>query len=163
IMFFDGASDTTTEVIWLQTRGLTGDFRLPPARPRLSKREDLWSCDEEALAILLDMEAGVSRTRWDGALMSWHDWVGFQTHGKWPEPGARRRVGDCLIECAPSGAYVEDWRLEAPGDGPLVGLELIEERDARDGTVRHRGGALLVCGRHAAFVRGRPNADAITA
>lgn len=161
ITFFDGASDTTTEVIWLQTRGLTADFRLPPARPRLSKREDLATRDDGALGSLLSVEAGVSRTKWDGTLMSWHDWVGFQTQVKWPEPGALRRVGNCLIEFAPSGAYVEDWRLEAPGDGPLVGLELIEEREARDGAVRHRGGALLICGQHAAFVRGRPSADVV--
>jgi hypothetical protein len=156
ITFFDGRSDTTTEVIWLQTRGLTADFRLPAARPRLLERDELFACDKEALALLLDVEAGVSRTRWDGALMSWDDWVGFQTRVKWPEPGALRRVGDCLVEFAPSGAYVEDWRLEPAGEGPLVGLELLEERDARDGTLRHQGGALLVCGRHAAFVRGRP-------
>lgn len=156
ITFFDGTIDTTTEVIWLQARGLTADFRLPPARPRLLARDELRGLDPKALTLLLDVEAGVARTHWDGGLMSWHDWVAFQPQVKWPEPGALRRVGDCLIEFAPSGAYVEDWRFEPPGPGPLIGLELVEERDARDGTLLHQGGALLVCGRHAAFVRGRP-------
>lgn len=158
ITFFDGSVDTTTEVIWLQTRGLTADFRLPPARPALREREELFACDADALGLLLDAEAGVSHTKWDAGLMSWHDWIGFQTRVKWPEPGVLRRVGDCLVEFAPSGAYVEDWRFEPPGKGPLVGLELIDERDSRDGSILHEGGALIVCGRHAAFVRGRPHA-----
>jgi hypothetical protein len=156
ITFFDGSSDATTEVIWLQTYGLTADFRLPPARPQLLTRDELFACDKDVLGTLLDVEGGVSRAHWDGTLMSWQDWVGFQTRVKWPEPGALRRVGDCLVEFAPSGAYVEDWRLEPSGEGPLVALELLEERDAQDGTLRHQGGALILCGQHAAFVRGRP-------
>jgi len=45
-----------------------------------------------------------------------------------------------LIEYAPSGAYVEDWRLQPSGDGPLIGMSLLEERDAKTGQVTHRGG-----------------------
>jgi hypothetical protein len=50
---------------------------------------------------------------------------------------------------------VEDWRLQPSGDGPLIGLSLLEETDANTGEVLHRGGALLVAGEHAMFVRGR--------
>jgi hypothetical protein len=155
ITYCEGSTDTVTEVIWLQTRGLTADFRLAPTRPHLVRRSDILDCDPHTLSLLLEVEAGVSRTEWDGTTMSWRDWVGFQPRVQWPEPGILRRVGDCLIEFAPSGAYVEDWRVEPAGRGPLVGLELLEERDARDGSLRHRGGALIVCGHHAAFVKGR--------
>jgi hypothetical protein len=104
------------------------------------------------------VEGGLARTRHDGHLMSWSDWASFQTHAKWPEPGRLERVGNSLVEFAPSGAYVEDWRFEPAGPGPLIGLSLLEERDLGSGLVRHRGGGLIVCGRHAALVRGRPQA-----
>jgi hypothetical protein len=152
ITFYDGSTDSTTQVFWLQTHGLTVDLRLSPDRPRLRDRAALFTCSPDEVRQLLQAEAGVARTRWDGHSMSWHDWVGFQTYVKWPEPGALRRVGDCLIEFAPSGAYVEDWRLEPPGQGPLLGLELLEERDRTDGAVRHCGGALVVCGRLRGFL-----------
>jgi hypothetical protein len=101
------------------------------------------------------VEVGLARTSWDGQLMSWSDWVSFQTHAKWPEAGRLERVGNCLLEHAPSGAYVEDWRFEPCRPGPLIGLMLLEEVELGTGAVRHRGGGLVVCGRHAAFVRGR--------
>jgi hypothetical protein len=94
--------------------------------------------------------------------MSWSDWTAFQTHDRWPEPGLLARVGDCLTEHAPSGAYVEDWRLQPCEDGPLIGLRLIEERDPGAGVVRHRGGGLVVCGHNAALVLGRPEPLPVT-
>jgi hypothetical protein len=143
ITFSTGETDTETLVLWLQTRGLTADLRLPPRA--LDPRGDA-----------AGIEGGLARTRWDGRAMHWSEWTSFQTHDRWPEPGVLFRVGDCLIERAPSGAYVEDWRLQPSEDGPLVGLRLIEEREVPGGAVRHRGGGLVVCGRHAALVLGRP-------
>jgi len=142
ITYFDGTCDTSTQVVWLQSRGLTLDYRFPVERAT------------EPVRRAEQTEAGAAHTQWDGTHMRWEDWVAFQTHGRWPEPGRLTRVGDCLIEFAPSGAYVEDWRAQPPGNGPLIGLELVEERE-RDGAVLHQGGALVVCGEHAGFVRGR--------
>jgi len=141
ITFFSGITDDSTQVYWLQTRGLTADLRLPAGR-RLAG---------DAAAI----EGGLARARWDGQRMTWFDWTSFQLHDRWPEPGVLRRVGDCLIEHAPSGAYVEDWRFQPSATGLLLGLRLLEERDVDRHEVRHRGGGLVVCGQHAAFVRGR--------
>ena len=146
ITYFDGTCDATTQVVWLQSRGLTLDYRFPAVR----ESDPVRRADRT--------EAGAARTRWDGERLHWHDWVAFQTHARWPEPGVLTRVGDCLIEFAPSGAYVEDWRAQASGAGPLIGLELVEERDRDSGAVLHRGGALVVCGEHAGFVRGRTQA-----
>jgi hypothetical protein len=144
ITFFSGQADTTTQVYWLQTRGLTADLRLPAGRPNAG--------DPGAV------EGGLARSRWDGQRMTWSDWTSFQLHDRWPEPGVLRRVGECLIEHAPSGAYVEDWRYQPSPSGPLLGLRLVEEREVGAGQVRHRGGGLVVCGQHAAFVRGRARA-----
>lgn len=143
ISYFDGTCDASTQVVWLQSRGLTLDYRFPVDR------------DGDPVARAEQTEAGAAHTHWDGAHMRWQDWIAFQTHARWPEPGRLSRVGDCLIEFAPSGAYVEDWRAQPSGSGPLIGLELIDERARDSGAVLHRGGALVVCGAHAGFVRGR--------
>ena len=144
ITFFSGAADTSTQVYWLQTRGLTADLRLP-ARRR--------SAGDPAT-----IDGGLARSRWNGQRMIWSDWTSFQLHDRWPEPGVLRRVGDCLIEHAPSGAYVEDWRYQPSASGLLLGMRLVEERDVDRREVRHRGGGLVVCGQHAALVRGRARA-----
>ena len=156
ITFFTGAEDTQTEVLWLQSRGLTADFRRAPGTAKAPSARSFGDLSSEELLSLSRVEAGLSRTRHDGTLMSWSGWASFQLHARWPEPGRLERVGNCLVEHAPSGAYVEDWRFEPAGAGPLIGLSLIDERDVETGEVLHRGGGLVVCGRHAAFVRGRP-------
>jgi len=155
ITFFSGEEETGTEVLWLQSRGLTADFRRPPTA-RGVRALPLTALTPNERVALARVEAGLAQTRHDGELMHWSGWASFQTHARWPEPGRLRRVGNCLIEFAPSGAYVEDWRFEPAGEGPLIGLRLLDEREARSGVVRHRGGGLIVCGHHAAFVRGRP-------
>ena len=167
ITFFNGDSDDATLVLWLQSRGLTGDLRLAADRPKPLSREALADLSLAELLRLAEAEGGISPTRFEAAAVSgvelsgtmhWPDWTAFQVHDKWPEPGELRRVGDCLLEYAPSGAYVEDWRLQASGDGPLIGLTLLEERDAKSGQVTHRGGGLVIAGEHAIFVRGRAEA-----
>lgn len=163
ITFFNGDSDDTTLVLWLQSRGLTGDLRLAADHPKVPSREALSDLPLAELVRLAEAEGGMSPTRFEGAsaelsgTMNWLDWNAFQVHAKWPEPGQLRRVGDCLIEFAPSGAYVEDWRLQPGGDGPLIGLSLLEERDEK-GKLLHRGGGLVITGEHAILVRGRAEA-----
>lgn len=158
ITFFQGQCDTTTEVYWLQARGICVDIRLSPARPRASGRASLEEFTETELVALACAEGGAARTEWDGASLRWFHWEAFQIHDKWPEPGCMRRIGDCVIEIPPSGAYVEDWRLQPSKPGPVVALELIEERLDGRVEVTHVGGALIVCGDHAALVRGRARA-----
>lgn len=164
ISFFNGDADETTLVLWLQARGLTADLRLAADRPKPKSREALADLSLAELTLLAEVEGGIAPTRFEptsasgvelAGTMSWPDWTAFQLHAKWPEPGNLRRVGDCLIEHAPSGAYVEDWRLQPSGDGPLIGLRLEEERDSKTGQLLHRGGGLVVAGEHALLVRGR--------
>lgn len=165
ITFFSGETDQSTLVLWLQSRGLTGDLRLAAERPRVASLEELLEQSPPDLLRFAEVEGGVAPSRFvvDGSeptaplsgVMSWGDWEAFQLHAKWPEPGQLRRIGDCLIEFAPSGAYVEDWRLQQSGPGPLIGLSLLEERDRVSGQLLHRGGGLLIAGTHALLVRGR--------
>jgi hypothetical protein len=163
ITFFSGETDSSTLVLWLQSRGLTGDLRLAVDRPKVGSLEELLACSPDELRRLGEVEGGVAPSEFSAhdtgvaltGVMRWGEWEAFQLHAKWPEPGDLRRVGDCLMEFAPSGAYVEDWRLLEAGPGPLVGLSLLEERDRESGRVLHRGGGLIIAGTHALFVRGR--------
>jgi hypothetical protein len=176
ITFFCGETDSSTLVLWLQSRGLTGDLRLAVDRPKVASLEELLTRSPDELRCLAEVEGGMAPSQFDAresgaagplaGVMRWGAWEAFQLHAKWPEPGDLRRVGDCLIEFAPSGAYVEDWRLLAGEPGPLIGLSLLEERDRESGRVLHRGGGLIIAGSHALFVRGRaaelPRVDRIS-
>jgi hypothetical protein len=165
ITFFSGETDDSTLVLWLQSRGLTGDLRLAADRPKVASLDELLTRSPEELRRMAEVEGGMAPSQFDAresgslgpsaGVMRWGDWQAFQSHAKWPEPGDLRRVGDCLIEFAPSGAYVEDWRLLAGAPGPLIGLSLLEERERESGRLLHRGGGLVIAGAHALFVRGR--------
>jgi len=164
ITFFTGATDTTTLVVWVQSRGLTFDLRLSPDRPRVESVKDVAGLSLDDLTSLADAEGGLARSTFAAGsgscsgTMSWGEWVRAQVHDGWPEPGELRRVGECLTEFAPSGAYVEDWRAQRSDKGMLIGLVLVSEIDADKGTLLHSGGGLVVAGDHAGFVRGRPAA-----
>lgn len=155
ITYYTGQMDTATEVWWLQSYGLTADLRLWPDQPALKEKPYPNGCTPDELTALAQVEGGIAETRWNGSQMSWDNWTAFQLHDKWPEPGKLYRVGDCLIEFAPSGAYVEDWRRQPASEGLLVGLRLIDERNSETDELLYRGGGLIICGDHAALIRGR--------
>lgn len=154
ITFATGVEDTSTRVIWVQSHGLTGDLRLPLVRPDVRARGALQACTEVERAELARGEGFVARTSWDGGLMHWDAFAAFQAYEKWPEPGRLERVGACLVEWAPSGVYVEDWRLQPGTSGLSVGLQLVSETGA-DGVSRRRSGGLVIAGDHALMVIGR--------
>jgi|GEM_PF-89190 len=155
ISFANGESDTTTLVFWFQSRNFTIDLRLPRPSERLPAKS-LQGCTPEELQVLANYEGWAAQSHWDGQYMAWYGETSLQLHNRWPEPAELRRVGNCMMEFAPSGAYVEDWRLQPSGPGPLVGLQLLEERNRTTGTQLHQGGGLIICGDFAALVRGRP-------
>lgn len=155
ISFANGESDTTTLVFWFQSCNFTIDLRLPDMNRRVPV-QPLADCSPEELQTLANYEGWFAHSDWNGEHMAWHSETSLQLHNRWPEPAQLRRIGNCMIEFAPSGAYVEDWRLQPSSPGPLVGLRLLEERNRTTGQVLHRGGGLIICGDFAALVRGRP-------
>ncbi len=148
ITFGTGVEDALTRVFWVQAHGMTGDLRIHPARVPLPAGTDLGSLDRETLILLASVEGGVATTSWNEPVMSWADWIGFQPYDKYPEPGIMRRVGDCMVEFAPSGAYVEDWRFQPSAPGLLAALRLEAEIDGT-GHERPRAGGLVVAGDYA--------------
>lgn len=148
ITFATGIEDTQTRVFWVQAHGMTGDIRIHPGRPHITAETSLATLDCETLIRLASIEGGVATTSWSAPVMSWIDWIGFQPYDKYPEPGVMNRIGDCMIEFAPSGAYVEDWRYLPSAPGLLAGLRLVSETDTKDNTYPRTGG-LVVAGDHA--------------
>ncbi|MDX2307171.1 MAG: hypothetical protein NW216_02925 [Hyphomicrobium sp.] len=148
ITFATGFTDDETQVVWVQAHGMTGDIRIHPGRPAVPAGCDLAALDRATLARLASVEGGVARTSYADGVMAWRDWIGFQPYDKYPEPGVMRRIGDCMIEFAPSGIYVEDWRFQPSAPGVLAGLTLVSEID-EDGVERRRQGGLVLAGDHA--------------
>jgi hypothetical protein len=124
---------------------MTGDIRIQKDRPKLSRSDRLEDLDLESLVALARAEGGVATTSWHDGVMSWRDWIGFQPYDKYPEPGQLRRIGDCMIEFAPSGIYVEDWRFQVSAPGLLAGLWLVAEV-GHSGDERARRGGLVIAG-----------------
>lgn len=157
ITFANGETDSATHVCWLQSRNFTIDLRLPLAEHQPPLRP--WAeYSAEELSVLANHEGWEALSEWDGKTLGWHSDTSLQLHNRWPEPAVLQRIGNCMIEFAPSGAYVEDWRLQPSKPGPLIGLRLIEERNLDTGELRHRGGGLIICGDYAALVLGRAEA-----
>jgi len=155
ISFADGSSDTDTQVFWLQSRNFSIDLRLPRPADIVPGGVPLTFRSPGQWRVIANYEGWVAHSRWDGAQLSWSDPTAYQFDDRWPEPAPLQRIGNCMLEVAPSGAYAEDWRLQASADGPLVGLRLIEEVDLRTGRQRHVGGGLIVSGDFAGLVLGR--------
>lgn len=156
ISFANGTTDLRTHVCWFQSRNFTIDLRLPVevlAAPAQALNK-LSVADRQTLA---DYEGWEALCDWHEDTLSWHTVTSLQVNNRWPEPAILKRIGNCMIEFAPSGAYVEDWRLQPSRPGPLIGLRLIEEREVVSGRLRHQGGGLIICGDYAAMVLGRAN------
>lgn len=143
ITFCTGLTDEVTPVYWFQSRSFTLDLRLPGR-------------DDTALTA---RQGWVGDTLWDAQRgeMSWSVARSYQPRNQWPEPARLAFIGNSVLEFAPSGAYVEDWRqLAAPG--PLLGLRLHLLREHATGTDHAMDGGLIVAGAHMALARSRLSA-----
>ena len=122
IRFEDGAEDTSTRVIWLQTPSGIVDMRISAERPDFSERLQLSDCSNDELIALAEQDCSCGITildetatpyptaRWEGG------GSGFMQQPviNFPEDGwfEWKEEGTCMLEYAPSGAYEEDWRLQ---------------------------------------------------
>jgi hypothetical protein len=135
IEFSDGTRDDTTTVVWLQTESLMVDVRIPADRAVPSDRAALIDCSVEELRAIASSDASSGFTECgppvvdaDGlrsATASWHTrghGVNFHPVSAFPEPGLMTWNDDAtvMMERAPSGAYVEEWRLVPGSRDPLI-------------------------------------------
>jgi hypothetical protein len=152
IDFADGTRDDTSFVVWLQLPSLMADVRLTAASLALAAA-GLGGFDDCSLTDLhvlagSDSSSGATTctpfvTGPDGvrrATAEWSSTVGFQAVSAFPEPGLLELHGDgtVMIERAPSGAYVEEWRL-LPGTREPLSCQSLP-----DGSTWYRAGGVGV-------------------
>ena len=158
IEFSDGRRDDTSTVVWLQTPSAMADVRVAADRLDVVDRAGLHECTLDELRSIASSDSSSGYTECgpivfgaDGVrstTASWHTrghGVNFQPVSAFPEPGLMTWSDDgtVMIERAPSGAYVEEWRLVPGSRDPL--------------TVRQVGNDLVYrAGDVAVFVRDRP-------
>lgn len=134
IEFSDGTLDDTSVVVWLQTESSMVDVRVARDRPYLADRAGLHECSIDELRAIAASDASSGFTKCDpvvigpdglrSATATWHTrghGVNFQPVSAFPEPGLMswNDDGTVMIERAPSGAYVEEWRLVDASRDPL--------------------------------------------
>ena len=152
IEFTDGTYDDTSFVVWLQLPSLMADVRLTAESLALagSSIAGFDDCSLDQLHVLAgsDSSSGATTctpfvTGADGvrrATAEWTSAVGFQAVSAFPEPGLLELHDDgtVMIERAPSGAYVEEWRL-LPGTREPLTYEQLD-----DGSTWYRAGEVGV-------------------
>jgi len=145
ISFCTGVTDETTIVYWFQSKSFSIDLRL----------------SEAGATPLTERQGWVGDTEWEDAasLLSWRIGRSYQPRNQWPEPARLSFIGNCVLEFAPSGAYVEDWRQRSTV-GPYLGLRLVSMLNEATGREYAVSGGLVIAGEHAAFVQSRlPHVD----
>jgi hypothetical protein len=167
IQFAEGARHETEHVFWLQTASAMADVRVPVDRPSFDGCTSVHHCSAEQLDSLAAANASTGftvaddvRRGPDGTGRCTAQWftyghgVNFQPQCTFPEPGLLEVSADgtVMIERAPSGAYVEEWRL-VPGS--REGLAHVRYGDGRE---RFTAGRITidVRDRAVAVTEGRP-------
>jgi hypothetical protein len=140
----DGTVDDTTAVYWLQLESLMADVRVAANQPALAVRGSLAACSGDDLALLAQSESSSGFTTCtpivvgtDGIRRATAEWftrghgVAFQPVTAYPEPGLLEWDADdtVMIERAPSGAYVERWKLVEGSRSPLVHRRLDDRNE----------------------------------
>lgn len=157
IKFADGTVDDTTLVVWLQTESEMVDVRINADPLNIAHRSGLHDCTIDELHALALNDASSGFTECGppvagadgirGATATWNSrghGVNFQPVSAFPEPGLLtwNADGTVMMEHAPSGAYVEEWRLVPGSREPLT-------------VTQHESGAVYRSGVVAVFVRDR--------
>ena len=140
ISFYNGLSDEKTIVYWFQSKSFSIDLRLSdPTQTPVSERQG-W----------------VGDTLWDdkNELLSWNIHESYQPRIQWPEPAKLFPIGNCILEFAPSGAYVEDWRQQS-SSGLFCGLRLLQAEHIATQQKFAMDGGLIIAGEHLAYAQSR--------
>lgn len=140
ITFFNGLTDEDTIVYWFQSASFSIDLRLNDAHN----------------TSIYDRQGWIGNTLWDekNQLLSWQIEQSYQPRTQWPEPAKLYPMGNCILEFAPSGAYVEDWRQQAT-TGLFLGLRLKKVEHIATQQQYPMDGGLIICGQHMAMVHSR--------
>jgi hypothetical protein len=140
ITFFNGLTDETTIVYWFQSASFTIDLRL----------------SDPLNTPILDRQGWIGSTIWDNETqtLSWDINHSYQLHNQWPEPAKLLPIGNAILEFAPSGAYVEDWRQQA-AEGLWCGLRIYQAQAINTGIKIPLDGGYIIAGDCVAYAQSR--------
>jgi len=155
IEYVDGRRDETAVVLWLQTESAMVDVRVAGDRGDFTGRTSLKECTLDQLRAIAASDGSSGWTECspvvendDGtrtATAQWHTrghGINFQPVSAYPEPGSMTWNRDATVmrERAPSGAYVEEWRL-VPRSRDRLSVETLADGS---GTTVYRAGPVAV-------------------
>jgi len=134
IEFADGKRDAAGVVLWLQTESAMVDVRVAATRGDFTGCTNLEDCTIDQLRAIAGADGSSGWTECtpvregpDGTRTATAEWhtrghgINFQPVSAYPEPGLMswNDDGTVMHERAPSGAYVEEWRLVPASRDPL--------------------------------------------
>jgi hypothetical protein len=143
IEFADGRRDDTGVVLWLQTESAMVDVRVSADRGDFTGCTSLKECTIDQLRAIAGSDGSSGWTECsalaadaDGAETATTEWhtrghgINFQPVSAYPEPGLMTWNDDATVmhERAPSGAYVEQWKL-VPGSRRPLSLDTSADVD----------------------------------
>lgn len=144
ITFFNGLTDETTIVYWFQSASFTIDLRL----------------SDPLITPVLERQGWIGTTLWDTETqtVSWDIQQSYQLHNQWPEPAKLLPIGNAILEFAPSGAYVEDWRQQAD-EGLFCGLRIYQAQHMATKQNVALDGGYIIAGDCIAYAQSRLPTD----
>jgi len=111
----DGGKDLTTAVIWLQTRCLFADIRIPHDRPAFAGRRGVEDCSPDELVAATRARGFAGWTTFSDGLCRWHRPIDFHPPAEHEDAGRLDLKDGALWEYGVHEAYKE--RYARVGDG----------------------------------------------
>lgn len=145
-------ADVTSNVFWLQTRGLHADVRIPAGRPDFGVARSLSDTPREQLLWLAQQEGFAGITEVEGEVCSWLRHMDFR-------PPTRNRdiarmvfvEADLIVETGLEARYLEVWERVPGSTGLSIALERVDAQGRTADPLEY----LLVAGEYMMRARSR--------
>lgn len=148
-------ADVTSNVFWLQTRGLHADIRIPAGRPDFGVARSLAEYPRDQLLWLAQQEGFAGITEVEGEVCSWLRHMDFRP------PTRSRDIGrmvfiedDVIVETGLEARYLEVWERVPGSTGLSIALERVDAQGRSIEPLEY----LVVAGEYMMHVRNRRTA-----
>ena len=132
----DGWRDVTTEVYWLQSRGLFVDLRIPQPRPDFRGYAGLEELPPELAAWLPRQQGFAGLLTVDDGVCHWHRELDYQPLGEFEDIGRADFINDALmLESGVLAEYTEVWRKSLLGGSGVLAMQAEKAPGGRTGIV----------------------------
>jgi hypothetical protein len=126
----DGRRDSTTRVVWLQTRRHFADLRVPADRPTAAGFADYAA---EDLPALTRMQGFAGTFEVEDRICRWRRVLDFHPPGGMPDEAHFHIEGDILVETGIHAGYEEIWHRQTPSGADLAAFDLVPDAPAARG------------------------------